>query len=150
MCLCVYLVRHQGWPRSSLHMSPLSQVEWHATLRTLFGFQTLLPLFQHLQDICRASDWSLVDLGNISGKLDIETGWVNEDTDEEKDGERIFSVLNLFQVMRSLLLLINSCKTFVSRWIITSHFIYDMYRTGKGNRKSCVGGNGGFFGCFVS
>ena len=47
------------------------------------------------------------------------------------------------------LICFESCEAFWC-WIITNCFIYNLYIAGKGNRKHCVGDNGGgFFGWFV-
>ena len=47
----------------------------------------------------------------------------------------IFSVVDLFCITRSLLMLVDQCNTFVCWQIITNCFIYNLHRTRKRNRK---------------
>ena len=64
-------------------------------------------LLRHLQDILKASDWGLVQRGDISGKLYIEMCRASEDTDGGKDDQQIIDE----QAIRHLF----------GSWFVSSH-----------------------------
>ena len=70
-------------------MPPHPQVVWQGTLRTLCDSRILVALWRHLQDIREANGGGLVHQVGILGKLDLEMGRVDEDTDGEKAGDWI-------------------------------------------------------------
>ena len=72
MCVCVYVYPCvcQYIPRSS-------------------DTQTLVTLWFHLQDICKASERDLVHRGGMTDKLDLELGLFDEDSGGEMYGDQI-------------------------------------------------------------
>ena len=59
-----------------------------ATLRTLYGSQTLFTSWFHLLHIRKANDEDLVHQGSIWGRLHPEIGRVDEDAGGEKDEDQ--------------------------------------------------------------